>query len=194
MTEGSRREEVLNVILAQLLHELGLVTAPEQILRSAVRGRRRMPDVMVTFQGLRTAIEGKVGDQSGAEAEALADATSRVEQGIAHIGVAVVYHASLRKGPFGNLAERMRRTQLRMAVYSETGGVGWIEGDVDHLAVVLRRTYEQLVQEDVVAAAAQTLDEAVGEFAAALRATPASVERLGEVLGIGEAADNNDDE
>jgi len=52
------RQEVLNVLLAQLLQERGLVSAPEQIQRSQGRGRR-MPDVLVDFQGLRLAIEGE---------------------------------------------------------------------------------------------------------------------------------------
>ncbi len=61
--EGTRaiafRQEVLNVLLAQLLHERGLVAAPEQVLRRPEEAVA-MPDVLVDFQGLRMAIEGEL--------------------------------------------------------------------------------------------------------------------------------------
>ncbi len=47
------REEVFNVILAQLLHEHGVASVPEQVLRSARQGRpRRMPDVLAGYLAL----------------------------------------------------------------------------------------------------------------------------------------------
>ena len=46
------RQEVLNVILAQLLQERGLVAAPEEILKTPTK-ERRLPDVLIDFQGLR---------------------------------------------------------------------------------------------------------------------------------------------
>ena len=53
------REEVLNVVLALLLHRRGIVAAPELILRLHLEQGRAMPDVLVHYQGLRTAIEGR---------------------------------------------------------------------------------------------------------------------------------------
>jgi len=57
------RQEVLNVILAQLLQERGLVAAPEEILRQPTK-ERRLPDVIIDFQGLRLAIEAEFGAQN----------------------------------------------------------------------------------------------------------------------------------
>ncbi|MCX8036056.1 MAG: hypothetical protein N3D11_03160 [Candidatus Sumerlaeia bacterium] len=57
------RQEVLNVLIAQLLQERGVISAPEQILDVANIPRRKMPDVLVYYNGLRTLIEGEVGDQ-----------------------------------------------------------------------------------------------------------------------------------
>lgn len=53
MSGDGFREEVLNGILAQLLNERGVVSIPEQSPRWPLEGRR-MPDVLVVFQGLRT--------------------------------------------------------------------------------------------------------------------------------------------
>lgn len=57
MATDGFREEVLNVVLAQLLSERGLVSLPEAVLRSA--DGTRLPDVRVVFRGLHTSIEGK---------------------------------------------------------------------------------------------------------------------------------------
>jgi hypothetical protein len=69
------REEVLNVTLAQLLEERGVVSTPEQTMHVSTVGRR-MPDLLVVFQGLRTVIEGKIADGSGVEAQALHQASA----------------------------------------------------------------------------------------------------------------------
>lgn len=188
------REEVFNVILAQLLHERGVATAPEQVLRLTGTRGRRMPDVLVTFQGLRTAIEGKVADHPGAEAEVWQNAMDRVDQGISHIAIAVIYPAELRAVPFGELKATLARCDLRMSVYSESGESGWVDGDLNHLANILRRTYEQLVQEDVVARAVAVLSEAVEGFAHALLNESANVERAASALGISGAPENQSGE
>jgi hypothetical protein len=187
MTDGTYREEVFNVVLAQLLHERGVVSAPEKVLRRVARERqRRMPDVIVTFQGLRTIIEGKVEDQPGAGDTVLQQAKERVEEGISHIGIALLYPACLRQVAFEDLKGELARAALRMAVYSEAGGTGWREGDLDQLAELLRRTYGELVKEDVVAHAAAALREGVDAFGEALLGAPGSVERAAEALGIRE--------
>jgi hypothetical protein len=46
------RQEVLNVLLAQLLQKRGLLAAPEQI-QNFRQQSRQMPDVLVDFQSLR---------------------------------------------------------------------------------------------------------------------------------------------
>lgn len=188
MTDGAYREEVLNVVLAQLLHERGVVSAPEQLLRRAAGGgKRRMPDVLVTFQGLRTAIEGKVSDQADPQGSALRAARERVEEGISHLAVALVYPADLRRVSFERLPDLLGEATLKMAVCSEAGDTGWVEGDLNDLAGVLRRTYSELVREDIVAKAAELLGEGVEGFAEAMLSAPGSVERAAEALGIREA-------
>src|SRR5665647_2456959 len=95
MATGGSREEVLNVILAQLLSERGLISLPETVLRRAEG--TRLPDVRVVFRGLRTSIEGKYSDVPNAKSIVLGQARERVEEGIAHIGIAVLYPPGLRR-------------------------------------------------------------------------------------------------
>ena len=71
MAKGGFREEVLNVVLAQLLGDHGVISTPEQIISSTAHAARKMPDVLVVFQGLGTVIEGKV-EGPGAEDAVLA--------------------------------------------------------------------------------------------------------------------------
>lgn len=187
-TTGRYREEVFNVLLALLLHERGVVTAPEQSFRQAIQGprRRHVPDVLVVFRGLRTVIEGKVQDQPNAEQSTLEQALERINKGIAHIGVAVIYPSALRQMPFPELKDALEQSTLRIAVCSEAGQIGWTEGSVDYLTDVLHRTFHQLVEEDVVARAVEALSAGVGEFASAAFNAPATVQRAAEILGIGE--------
>src|SRR3972149_1219464 len=93
-SERGIRQEVLNVLMAQLLEERGIIAAPEQILKDPF-GRRRMPDVLVDYQGLRLVIEGEF-DTRTARDKACQSALNRVEEGIAHIAMALVYPAVLK--------------------------------------------------------------------------------------------------
>lgn len=185
MSSTGYREEVLNVVLAQLLDEQGIISAPEQSLKLAAQARR-VPDVLVLFRGLRTAIEGKVDDHPTAADDVIKDAQGRVEQGIAHIGVAVLYPVALRQIPFPSLKNELSKAKLRMAICSEAGEQGWTDGDINYLGAMLRRTFDQLIEEDVVTQAVAALDAGVEVFAQAISASPAAIERSAELLGIGE--------
>jgi len=176
-------------LLAQLLHERGIVSAPEQILQTTAR-QRRMPDVMVTFHGLRTAVEGKVDDHPGAADDVRENAAQRVEDGISHLAVALLYPRELRRTPFKDLKAGLEVAFLRIAVFSESGDTDWVEGDLEHLSHLLRRTYDQLVEEDVVARAVEVLSQAVEGFARAVLPETGSVERAAQALGVaGESTD-----
>jgi hypothetical protein len=187
------REEVLNVLLAQLLDEQGIISAPEQSLKP-VSQSRRTPDVLVSFRGLRTAIEGKVDDNPTAKEEVQKNARGRVEQGIAHIGISVLYPSSLRKVPFTTVKAELNKTRLQIAICSEAGEQGWTEGDANYLGTMLRRTFDQLVEEDIVTQAVSALDAGVEVFAQALNASPAAIERSADLLGIGEPSPKEADD
>jgi len=181
------REEVFNVLLALLLHERSIVTAPEQSLRQAIEQRRHVPDVLVVYRGLRTVIEGKVADKAGADEKAFEQARDRVNSGIAHVGIALLYPAAIRKIPsFSELQGFLSSCTFKVAVCSETGETGWTEGGLDYLADVLRGTFERLVHEDAVVKAVNVLKAGIDEFARLVFTSPATVDRAAEILGIRE--------
>ncbi len=167
------------------------MSTPEQVLTLPEKGRR-LPDVLVVFQGLRTVLEGKVEAPTAADT-VLNQAVERVEQGVAHIGIAVIYPVALRKVTFADLPTALADAELRIAVCTEAGPQGWTTGDLDHLGDLLRRTFDELVAEDVVTKAVQALEAGVARFARALTTAPAVVERSAEILGIGEEVDGGDE-
>lgn len=179
------RQEVLNVLLAQVLQARGVASAPEQILHVKGQGRK-MPDVIVNFNGLRTAIEGEIGYRPNAGELALQSARQRVEQGIAHIGVAVVYPEYLTTLDFQMLQARFAASEFEIALISESEETGFIKGNVDYLQRALRRTFEQLVQEDVVKQAVAAIEAAVDGFAATIAAKQGIIKRMAQNLGIRE--------
>ena len=180
------RQEVLNVILAQILRERVVVSVPEKVLKEILSKKRRMPDVMVDFMGLRTVIEGEVDDQPDAKKKAWESARKRVEEGIAHIGVALVYPAFLRQLDLEQLKTQMAECQFEIAVAAESefGDQGFNSGNVNYLAEILRKTFDQLVKEDVVAQAVALLDAGIDQVASAVRHSPGFVPKAAQILGI----------
>jgi hypothetical protein len=88
-TAVSARQEVLNTELARLLCQHGLVALPEQRLKQGV-----MPDLLLPFRGFYLVIEAEVDDQPQAQEQAWRKAVERVEQGLAHLALALVYPAA----------------------------------------------------------------------------------------------------
>ena len=200
---SSVRQEVLNVLMAQLLQERGTVAAPEQILRDPL-GRRRMPDLLVVnYEGLRLAIEGEIASPS-AKKKAGRSALQRLEDGIAHIAMALVYPAHLRR--MGRDAALLKKalseeTHLEFAVVTESEiteaqlsfpdqsekqveFARFLRGDLNGLLGELNRAYEQLAKDNVLERAAQAVDTAIGTFLNTIDITPAMTAQFAEILEI----------
>jgi hypothetical protein len=182
------RQEVFNVILAQILQERGVISVPEKVIKAVLskQEQRRMPDVMVNFMGLRTVIEGEVNDQPGAKNRSLESAAKRVEDGIAHIGIAVIYPAFLRQLELNQLKIQMAKCQYEVAVVAESefGERGFNSGDVNYLAEILRNTFDQLVKEDVVSQAVALIDAGIEQIASAVSHCPGFAPNAAQALGI----------
>ncbi len=178
------RQEVFNVLLVQLLHERGVVSTPESIIRGVLEQGWRAPDIIVDFFGLRLVVEGEVADRPGAEERALASTRRRVEEGIAHVGVAAIYPAELREAAFADLKSRLASCELRIAIMTESEEGGFSKGNVDYLESTLRQTFEQLIHEDIVGRAAAVLDAGVERFASVVTIKPGAFGRIAEALGI----------
>jgi hypothetical protein len=178
------REEVLNVALAEVLTERGLLSLPETIRLS--RGRRRLPDVtLADLWGVRIVIEGRVSGGKPVRTGLVRDATARVEEGIAPICLAVLYPPDLRRAVTpAQLRAALNRTPLAVRVISEGHPGDWDDTTVDGLGDVLRRSYELLVGEDVVTSAVEDLDHSISAASATMLASRATPTRLRGLLGI----------
>lgn len=107
----THRQEVLNVILAELLNEREITSSPETILNSANLSHlksRRMPDVLLNYNGLRVVIESEYGNSNIAKDKAYRSASKRINEGIAHIGIALIYPPNLKNTPFNELKENLK--------------------------------------------------------------------------------------
>lgn len=176
-----RREEVLNTVLAACLATHGVEADPETILR----GGRSRPDVMANFRGLRCAVEGKISDAPQAKRAVLADARRRIEQGIAHLAIAVVYPAAIRTSDFSGLEKTMASVELSFAVLTEAEVGGWHAGGVGEIAAELRRAHDVIVRDDVLQQAVNTLSIGLAEVADALLTNRGACDRLISLLGVG---------
>jgi hypothetical protein len=199
-TRSSVRQEVLNVLLAQLLHERGLEVVPEQIIKEP-SGFRRMPDVIVDFQGLRLAIEGEFASRTAHE-KASRSAKQRVEDGIAHMGIALVYPSALREmgRSIDELKTSLASARLEFAIITENEATPqeslfplvvrapaqFVKGELDDLAEELRKSYERLIQDRVLERAVKFLDQGIEVFVGSLNPQPACTSRFASALGIRE--------
>lgn len=189
------RQEVVNVLLAQLLEERGLIAAPEQILRAPL-SEARLPDVLVDFQGLRLAIEAEFESTPKAHAAAYLKARERVEEGIAHLGAAVVYPEKLRDADFGRLKRDLSKAVLSFCIVSEVDiteaqlklfdleqAPEFHKGKLDDFADSLGHSYEQLVEDRTLEQVIARIEAAIEKFLWALNIQPAAVDRMAQAIG-----------
>jgi hypothetical protein len=148
--------------------------------------------VLLRFRGLRCAVEGKVGDGARARSLAADDARGRIEQGIAHLAVAVVYPISLRDTEFSELPAIIGAATLEFMAITDAGSSDWRAGGIDDLLQELRRAHEVIVRDDVLNQAVQTLSGGLNEVAAALLESSPTCDRLVGLLGIGGRPNAND--
>ncbi len=179
------REEVLNVVLAELLSDRGLISIPESIRHSIKRGRR-LPDITIAdLSGVRIIIEGRIGNGHPIRNSLFQDARARVEEGLCPFCLAVLYPKGLsRIDSLDNLRNELAITPLIVRVVSEGSEGDWIETNVDGLTDILRRGYDLLVSEDVVTRAVEDLSDSIEKASEILVYTPATPGRLKELLGI----------
>jgi len=200
-----QRQEVVNVILAQLLVKRGLLAAPEQILHGPIRASQ-MPDVLIDFQGLRLAIEAEFKSTPDAVKKAYNKAKRRVEDGISHLGVAVVYPSSLKRVSFARTAEALTDASIQYSVVTELSAPEtqfhlfdepdyqpqMITGSIDDLTESLRRSYDELVRDDTVRRASDLIETSIASVLQAIDAQPATTGRLAREIGIHNILEEHD--
>ncbi len=150
------REEVVNVALAELLEQRGMLSVPETIRKSIGRKTRDLPDIIVAdLLGIRMVIEGRFNVARGSQDSLLRDAKERVELGISPVCLATLYPPELRRADsLTRLRKNLQKAQLGIRVVTRESNDGeWmLPGQRTDVAEALRRSYELLVSEDVVVA------------------------------------------
>mgnify|MGYP000539587288 CR=1 FL=1 len=166
LTDGNGfREEVVNVKLAELLEQRDVVSLPEQVMSNLVENNR-MPDIMTAnLFGVRVVIEGRIGHDPGVKRSLVEDCEQRVAEGIAPMAVAVAYPEGINHATsLDGLESNILNSEFHMNVVTESGAGGWASGDIGDLADYLRSGYGDLVQENVVEEAVDTIDESIDGF------------------------------
>jgi hypothetical protein len=148
------------------------------------------------------AIEGEYSS-SLAQRKASGSALRRVEEGIAHIGIAVVYprEISLIGNP-AKLKKTLASSMLQFAIITEIQQpefqqlaflleptpskpiIAFVEGDLNALVDALRRSYEKLIEEEVLERAVQLMQESTQKFLLALQSQPATAERFQSAMDV----------
>ena len=184
MDQTKFREEVLNVVLAELLEQRGLLSLPETI-RTALK-KKSLPDItLADLWGARIIIEGRTNTGASIPKSLLKDAKLRVEQGLTPICLAVMYPPSLaNSASLTKLKSDMSKTELTVRVISESEDGEWVKATIDGLTDMLRRSYELLVTDDVVTRTVLELEAAIDSSSRTLAQSKATPDRIRKILGI----------
>ncbi len=178
------REEVVNVYFAEALRDAGLKAAGEQI---QFKGKSRvMPDVLIDYMGLRCILEGKFQDAPNARDEVQNNASDRVRDGIAHIALGIVYPTAIRSIEQDKLKEALGETRFDICFSVETNYAmpEWQSGTVNDVLGLLRRAYEIMLQDDVLAKAVEALRYGTKNLIRVLDSYPACTARIAGIIGI----------
>jgi len=178
---AGHREEVVNVKLAEVLQKHGHLAEPELIIHQG--SKRRLPDVLIAFRGLRVVIEGRYRAGAQTEVQVRKKASDRVNSGLAHIAIGVVYPVNLRATPQADLEKQLSTSSLKFAVVSERGAGDFQEGLVADLADALARCHE----------AADEVRTAIQQFQQTVSNRTGIAQRLMPILGFGPEVEHGED-
>lgn len=190
------REEVLNVLLAELLAERGLKALGEVVLKKGY------PDVLLDVNGVRIIIEAK---KVGRREELRRNCEARLDNGMCDICVMVEY-AMLNVMSLSPSASELKEALLRgkynvgfMTYIDRIGLEKWladfrprvksdfyVDIDFQEFVTYLMSVYEYTVEEDVVSPVVEKLKVVVNDFSRAVLSYGLDVTRLKEALELRE--------
>jgi hypothetical protein len=187
------REEVMNVLLGVCINDSGMSAEAENVESNAI-GRRALPDVVVSYQGLRCSVEGKWADANNARQIVAGQARDRIQTGIAHIALAVIYPSALRAVPLVNKKQELLAARLQYCLCTELSEGDWREGDVAAIQDDLRRAQHLMATDDIVTKAVAELQAGMFGLVTVLADNPATCDRLADILSVYEPEARVDNE
>jgi hypothetical protein len=188
----SVREEVINVLIAELLEKRGLLSVPETIRKAVGTKGRKLPDITVAdLLGIRMVIEGRFEVSGDTRQQLFKDAKSRVEEGISPICLALLYPIDVRQtDTLPKLRGKLEKAAFHVRIISESGDGQWAPMSLDGIAEALRRAYELLVTDDVVIRSVGELEQSIEAATELFMRSPAVTERFRQALGIPKETDS----
>ncbi len=175
------REETINTSLALALAHYGLMAEAEII--SNIHATKKLPDVFFNLDGLDVILEGKFA-RPNAEAESYQQIHQRLNLGLAHLAIAVIYPENLRTTNTSEVRNILQHTQFRYFIVSESGESGWLEGDLTKLIEDIRQAQFNLLENNLVEQLATDLSEVLFYAARMWVKETATCERFSNLLGI----------
>ena len=182
------KEEVINVLLAELLIDYGLHAEPETIRQ------QKAPDVFIPMEGVKINLEGRFVNNPAIKT-LRDDVKERIEQGIAEIGVAVNYPEDLREAAgVVELKGKLRNILLDTTIiYSASSGmemigVGGLKSQ--RLAETIQNTFSLIIRNDIVKQEVQEIQKVIEETtklaskAELFFSSQKVIEKLKSALGI----------
>lgn len=153
---SKHREEVINVKLADVLSARGLDADAETI---HAKGR---PDVLITVNGVKIAIEGRKASQTQSLQK---DAKKRIESGISDISLSVEYPDSLYHVTSAKLSGVLDDHLFTGCIFhfSSQGIVEnhFSEKTAEELGILIRNAFYLIVRDDVVRSQVSLVQEAI---------------------------------
>ena len=145
-----------------------------------------MPDVLFDYKGLRCMIEGKFADIPDAQTVVMAQAVERVEAGIAHMALAIVYPTELRETPQREVAGQLRISALQFSLctVSRYADVAWHSGGVREVLDLMRRGHAELLEDDVVVRSVARLNAGMEGLVRILLGNRVAAEHIADHIGI----------
>ena len=176
------REEQLNSELSHLLEERGILSTPETIKHTS-RGKR-MPDITIKhYSGIQVIIEGKINSAANTSQILLDQVKERIEGRLAQICVAVLYPEDLRRASnTKELREKIKNSNLSIRIISNINDSDWIETDINGLTDLLRRTYENLINDPLLTQSVEELKNAIESAANVFVRNQTIITRFYEIL------------
>ncbi len=178
-----QREETVNILFAQILSEMGVASIPE-ILISSYDRTRQIPDILLKYKGLRVVIEGKYEDSPNSRKKVTEQIRNRILNGIAHIGIAIIYPSELRNClSVEDLKNEIYQMQFDIKTYSEAGEKNWSKCTVNGLVENLNRTYDILLQEDIIGEITAIIENGIEYFSFNLLNRKEIIKKCAELIG-----------
>ena len=192
----ANREEVINVRLAELLDKRGLITIPENTMKT-ISGRK-MPDILIgVYEGIIINPEGKYDTPQGRK-EVERQCKGRINDGIANMSIAVCYPPELANVKFQDLPKELEASEFAIKIfsvsgknspgtmdwYNDTSDEGFQNCSVNDLARVIKDAYNELISDKTIQNNVKLIDSTIDSCVEKLSNQTGAVARLEKIVTI----------